>query len=273
MTRSNLLEGEGFNQLTQGKDGYFLYNRNDQYIGRALEKYGEFSGLEMEILRQLCGPAQIVIEVGANIGAHTVGLARRVGPQGRVLAFEPQRLVFQVLCANIALNSLANVDCYWAALGSADGSIVVPELDPTRLTNFGGLSLIGAQQGMHVTCHTLDRFLSLPQLRLVKLDVEGMEAEVLRGGWQLLQKFKPILYLENDRLERSQALIELVASQGYRMYWHLPPLFNPQNYFSDAENLYPGIVSVNMVCVHRDLKMNIEGFVEITDPAFHPLRR
>ncbi len=273
MAQANLLVGEGFNQLAAGKDGYFLYNRNDQYIGRALEKYGEFSALEMEVLAQLCAPGQTVIEVGANIGAHTVGLARRVGPRGRVLAFEPQRLVFQVLCANMALNSLTNVDCYWAALGSTEGSIVVPELDPDKNNNFGGLSLLGAQQGTQVTCHTLDRFVGLSQVRLLKLDVEGMEAEVLRGGLQLLQKFKPLLYVENDRLDRSQALIELIAGQGYRLFWHLPPLFNPKNFYGASDNLYAGIVSVNMLCVHRDTNMRIDGFTEVTDPTFHPMRR
>jgi hypothetical protein len=138
MPRSQLLETAGFNQLVAARDGYFLYNRNDLCIGRALEKYGEFSGLEMELLRQICGPGNVVIEVGANIGAHTVGLARRVGVRGHVLAFEPQRLVFQTLCANVALNSLENVECRWAAVGSEDGYITVPDLSPHQEVNFGG---------------------------------------------------------------------------------------------------------------------------------------
>lgn len=273
MPASRLLEAAGFNQLARGRDGYFLYNRNDQYIGRALEKYGEFSALEMAVLKQLCGRGDVVIEVGANIGAHTVGLARHVGEQGRILAFEPQRLVFQVLCANIALNSLTQVDCYWAALGRQHGRLLVPELDPGRTQNFGGLSLLGAEQGFEVDLFTLDRYIGLPRLRLVKLDVEGMEAEVLQGGLELLAKFKPLLYLENDRLERSQALIELVAAQGYRLFWHLPPLFNPENFYGDSENLYPGIVSVNMLCIHGSENVTLNGFTEVTDATFHPLRR
>lgn len=121
MSRSQLLENDGFNQLAAGRDGYLLYNRNDKYIGRSIEKYGEFNGLEMQLFKQICTRDSIVVEVGANIGAHTIGLARLVGPQGRVLAFEPQRLVFQTLCANVALNSLENVDCHWAAVGSQEG--------------------------------------------------------------------------------------------------------------------------------------------------------
>jgi FkbM family methyltransferase len=273
MSRSKLLETAGFNQLAAAKDGYLLYNRNDEFVGRSVQKYGEFSVLEMKLFEQVCGAGDVVIEAGANIGSHTVGLARLVGSQGRVLAFEPQRLVFQALCANVALNSLTNVDCYWAALGNQEGLVTVPEVDPDRYANFGGLTLLGVQKGMQISCFTLDRFVALPRVSLIKVDVEGMEAEVLRGGEQMLRKFKPLLYVENDRLELSEALIGLIASFGYRLFWHLPSLFNPNNFYGDDENCFPDIVSSNMLCVHRDSGVNLEGLPEVDDPSFHPLRR
>jgi FkbM family methyltransferase len=271
--RSHLLEADGFNQLAAGKDGYFLYNRNDRYIGRAIERYGEWSGLEMDLFRQVCAPGHIVIEVGANIGTHTVGLARLVGRGGRVLAFEPQRLVFQTLCANMALNSLANVDCFRSAVGAQEGFLRVPEVDPDRAANFGGVSLLGAYGNSEVPCETLDRRLTLPRLDFIKIDVEGMEIDVLRGGCRLLEKFKPMLYVENDRIERSSELMQLIADHGYRMFWHLPPLFNPQNYFGDTEDLWPGVVSANLLCVHRERNAVLDGFDEALDFSFNPMRR
>jgi FkbM family methyltransferase len=273
MSGSRLLETGDFNQLAAGRDGYLLYNRNDQYIGRSIEQYGEFSALEMKLFAQVCTPGSVVIEVGANIGAHTVGLARLVGPQGRVLAFEPQRLPFQMLCANVALNSLDNVDCFWAALSSQDGFINVPDLNPRKEYNFGGVTLLGSQNGPRVACLTLDEYVTLPKVDLVKIDVEGMETDVLGGGEGLLKRFKPLLYVENDRLEKSEALIRLIASFDYRMYWHLPPLFNPDNFFANQENAYPNVVSVNMLCVHRDSQIRTSGFQEVVDFSFHPLRR
>ncbi len=270
----SLLETEGFNQLAETKDGYLLYNRNDVYIGRSVHKYGEFSGAEMELFRQVCEAGNVVIEVGANIGAHTVGLARLVGSQGRVMAFEPQRLTFQTLCANIALNSLTNVDCYWTALGNEECLVTVPEVDPNRPSNFGGVTLLGAQTGWRVSSITLDRFVAgLPRIDLIKIDVEGMEAEVLRGGENILRKFKPLLYVENDRLESSEELIRLIAGFGYRLFWHLPPLFNPNNFNGDDENCFPDVISINMLCVHRDARKQFEGLEEVHDPASHPLRR
>jgi FkbM family methyltransferase len=168
MSRSRLLESEDFNQLAAGRDGYFLYNRNDYYIGRSIEQYGEYNALEMKLFRQFCTAGHVVIEVGANIGAHTVGLARLVGPQGRVLAFEPQRLPFQTLCANVALNSIENVDCIWAAVGSQDGFIEVPDLDPRKEFNFGAVTLLGAHNGRQVACHTLDQYSTLSRVDLIK---------------------------------------------------------------------------------------------------------
>jgi FkbM family methyltransferase len=272
MTQSHLLETDGFNQLAATRHGYLLYNRNDIYIGRAIEKYGESCALEMALFEELCRAGHAVIEVGANNGTHTVGLARVVGEQGRVLAFEPQRLVFQTLCANVALNSLTNVDCYWAAVGAQEGAIMVPSVSPWQEANFGGVTLLGSHPGHPVPCFTLDRFLELPRVNLIKIDVEGMEAEVLRGGAKLLAKFKPVLYVENDRADNSEALIRLIAGFGYRLFWHLTPLFNPQNFYGQHENLFGALVSCNMLCIHRDADADPGALQEIVDFSFHPTR-
>jgi hypothetical protein len=124
-----------------------------------------------------------------------------------------------------------------------------------------------------VPCLTLDQFITLPRVDVIKIDGEGMEADVLRGSERMLKKFKPILYVENDRIEKSEALNQLIAGFGYRMFWHLPPLFNPNNFFANGENRYAGVVSANMLCLHRDCDKRASGFQEVVDFTFHPLRR
>lgn len=101
-----------FNRLKQCRHGMMLYNLNDIYIGRSLDLYGEFSEGEIRVFQQLVKPGQTILEVGANIGAHTVWLAQAVGPTGVVMAFEPQRIVHQTLCANLALNNIFNVHSF-----------------------------------------------------------------------------------------------------------------------------------------------------------------
>ena len=254
-----------FNHQKACRYGHMLYNVHDRYVGRSLDLYGEFSEGEVVLFRQLVKAGDIVVDVGANIGTHTVFFSQQVGPAGRVLAFEPQRIVFQTLCANLALNSVTNVWAYPDAVGAEQGELFVPVLDHRRENNFGGLSLGAHADGEPVPVVTLDS-LRVARCDLIKIDVEGMERAVLTGAANHVTRFRPVLYVENDRAERSADLIRLIDELGYAMYWHCPPLFNPQNYFGNPVNVFGDIVSANMVCVHRSAPIDVEGFRAVRVP-------
>jgi len=229
-----------YNVVKQCRHGLMVYNRNDAYVGRSLELYGEFSQGESKLFEQIVRTGDVVIEVGANIGAHTVHLAQLAEPAGRVHAFEPQRLVFQTLCANLALNSVKNTHCYLQGVGSTEGTLPVPPIDYERPGNFGGISLGGDAPRRSarkdaapevVPLVMLDRvFAGLARLRFLKVDVEGMEIDVLLGGRELILRTRPVLYVENDRPAKSEALVAYLSSLGYDLYWHTPRLYNPDNY-------------------------------------------
>jgi len=253
-----LLDPAGFNELKMCRSGPMLYNKNDIYMGGSLQKYGDFSVGEQALFAQVVRPGALVVEVGANIGAHTVELARLAGHDGEVHAFEPQRIVFQALCANLALNSCANVFARQAAVGEHAGTICVPPLDPSIRYNFGGVSLQGVTFGETVPLVTLDSF-DLPACQLLKADVEGMEVEVLKGGTQLIMTHRPLMYLENDRLERSEELLTMIDRFGYKAYWHFPRVFNPDNYFGDPENIFGGVASINVFCVPEETDLAVDG--------------
>jgi FkbM family methyltransferase len=261
-----ILPPDCFNGLTICRHGPMLYNRNDRYVGASLRKYGEFSPGESPVFKAFVQPGCVVVEVGANIGAHTVELSRLVVPGGVVHTFEPQRIVFQTLCANLALNGCANVFAHQAAVGDHEGEILVPFIPPTIPNNFGGLSLQGVTQGERVPLRTLDS-LGLKACRFLKIDCEGMEVEALRGGANMISALRPILYVENDRKERSAELVSLLLSWQYQLYWHLPPLFAPENFAADTENIFDNIVSFNMVCVPAELKLAINGLRPVDAPA------
>lgn len=252
-----------FNRQKACRYGQMLYNINDQYIGRSLDLYGEFSEGEVVVFRQIVQPGHTVVEVGANIGAHTVLLAELAAAAGRVIAFEPQRIVFQTLCANVALNSLPNVVCLQQAVSSQPGSIKIPMFDYTREGNFGGLSLGTFDFGEDVPVVTIDS-LDLPQCHFIKIDVEGMETEVLRGAAQTVERFKPILYVENDREDKAAQLVGQLDAMGYYMYWHMPYYFNPNNFLGNPHNAFQNIVSVNVLCVHKSLPQNLQNFQRVT---------
>jgi FkbM family methyltransferase len=224
-----------------------LYNPQDIYIGRSLDLYGEFSEGEIEVFQQIVRPDDVVVEVGANIGAHTIWLAKATSAGGAVMAFEPQRLAFQTLCANLALNSIMNTLAFQEAVGREAGSIVVPIFDPNIPGNFGGVGLGAYETGDEVPVVRLDEY-DLPRCRLLKVDVEGMELDVLQGAREMIERCSPVLYVENDRPEKSAELVRYIAALGYELYWHKPPLFNPDNFAGNRENVFGNIQSINMLC-------------------------
>lgn len=238
-----------------------LYNPADQFVGRSFDLYGQFSFSELSFLLMGTEEGHTVIDVGANIGAFTIPLARQAR---RVVAIEPQRLIFQMLCANVALNGLCNVQAMHAAAGNVAGeAALVPVLDPAHGHNFGGLSIEGRTSGEKVSTVVLDD-LDLDACHLVKIDVEGMERQVIQGASRLIREHRPALYVENDRPEKSPALIETILGMGYRAYWHVPPLYSAKNHRQNPENVFPGIVSINLICWHED---NIPSIAERLEPS------
>lgn len=262
-------------RLKACRTGPLLYNIQDVYIGRSLELYGELSAAEAAIYRQVLKPGMTAIDAGANIGCHTVLMGQLVGPNGRVHAFEAQRQIHQLLCANVALNTLDNVHTHHRAVGRDTGEIQVPAIDYTKPGNFGGVSLATADNDALTDDHgwetvpltTIDA-LSLKACHLIKIDVEGMEQEVLRGARETLKAHQPILYVENDRRDRADALADYLLGAGYRLYWHLPPLYNPDNFFGNEENVFGNIISRNMLCIHVSRTTRVEHLQEITERDF-----
>src|SRR5262249_31004038 len=132
----------------------------------------------------------VTVDVGANLGAITVPLARALGDNGIVHAFEPQRLVYYMLCGNVALASLENVHCHRLARGDQPGRCDLPAYRLDKIVNIGAYQLEktgdtdfdGVVEGATETVEavTLDSF-GLEMLDILKIDVEGMELKVLQG--------------------------------------------------------------------------------------------
>lgn len=241
---------DAFNRLKPCAQGMMVYNINDTYIGRSLDLYGEYSQGEVELFSRYIKPGNLVLDIGANIGVFTVFFAKSVGETGAVIAFEPQRLVFQSLCANVALNSLTNVLCWQQAVGEEKGAIVVPLLDHTKSNNFGGVALGDWKDGETIPLVTIDD-LNLPQCDFMKIDVEGMERQVLAGARKTILRHQPVMYIENDRPEKAADLLKLLGELDYRMYQHQPPLYREDNFRGHRENVFGDIVSGNVLCLPR----------------------
>lgn len=251
-------------EIRRTRFGLMAYLINDIYIGQALAVYGEYSFAEYELFRQVIRPGQTVLDVGANLGAHTLAMAQLVGDRGHVYAFEPQPIVRDVLSMNMLLNQATHVQVYHTALTSQSQKLYMHKLDYTQQNNFGDMSATTQRNAVVVFGTRLDEY-ELAACDFIKIDVQGAEVEVLLGAQETIRRFRPLLYVENDRVETSTSLINTLLSFEYRLYWHFPPLFNPNNYFGNSQNLYPNVVSCNMICLPAEISVSID-LQQVTGP-------
>ena len=199
--------------------------KEDSYIGRAVELYGEYSEAEVDVFRGMVRPDDVCIDGGALFGEHTLALAD-LCPAGHVIAFEPQRIPFQMLCGNCQLNSADNVDCERAALGALEGHTRVEPLSPYNDSPWG-LTKAGTH-GDRVPVRTIDS-LNLRRLDFVKLDLEGAEPDAILGGKETLLRCRPILYVEF--MFNRPAILAMLAMCGYFQHWrHKAPVHREPNY-------------------------------------------
>ncbi len=263
-------------KLVDAKHGKFLVSPMDVYLGLAIINYGEYGEIEWQMLEKFLHPAKDAIEIGSNIGTHTVPMARKLSNTGRrLLAVEPQPIIFQNLCANISLNALFNVVAENMACSDVAGTLSFESVDYRQPNNSGGTSMREDGSGSQ-------RVRSLPldaivpdgfDIGLIKIDVEGFEQKVLEGAKETIAKHRPIIYLENDRVESSQALIECLWALNYRVWWHITLLFNPANFAGNTKNIYENAASFNMVAFPREANVAMHGFEPVEDSKKHPLRQ
>ncbi len=252
--------------LKRCRHGWFMFNRNDRFVGRSLDRYGEWCQAELEILTPLLRPGRYVLDIGAFIGSHTVYFAQRVGPRGRVYAFEPQRHAFQMLCGNVALNALTNVTCLPCVVSREAGWRRLGEAPPTAAGNFSGTQALMVPTGEPTRVLRIDD-LELLRCDVMKIDVEGMETDVLAGAAATIERFKPIIYCENNRAERSAQMLGALTRQGYKIWWHFVNYFNPNNHLAERENIFtPFRPEANILCVHESAKVVVKNLMEITGP-------
>ena len=123
--------------------GPFLLNTMDTFIEKAMITYGEWSEASFQVAKTFINTGDLVLDIGASIGALTIPFAKAVGPSGRVMAFEPQRILSQQIATNVVLNQVNNVEIINTALGNHDEKLIeVPKVNYYSNGDFGSLSLL-----------------------------------------------------------------------------------------------------------------------------------
>jgi FkbM family methyltransferase len=200
------------------KDHLFLVLEKDTFVNECLEKYGYWEKPTMDICRSYLKSDSSVIEVGAHIGSHTVILSE-ICKDGSVYSFELQNLIFQLLNANLLLNTCKNVYAYMEAVSDENKIECIGELDYQKMTKFnsglGSLDMVRLYKRYPINTISLDnKFSEIEKLNLIKIDAEGHEVPVLKGAKELIKKFKPLILTEFD-VDNKQEIIDLLPEYKF----------------------------------------------------------
>ncbi|MDH2997682.1 hypothetical protein A1D22_08120 [Pasteurellaceae bacterium LFhippo2] len=247
--------------LHQLKWGIFNLLEKD-LISFYAKKYGEWAETEVQFFLSILQSQDNVIEVGSNMGLHSIPIAKHI-PNGKLFCFEPQRIIFQVLCANLSLNQLSNTYAYQEGVAEKCGITEIPSTNYDTLWNYGAFSIDkgfnteGDFQGEttkeFVIVTALDshpEINKLTSLRLLKIDAEGFEINVLDGASQIITKHQPVIFVEAFP-ERAIQLAEYMDNIDYKCFWFISKRYQKNNflggdYISDLD-----VEDYNLVCVPK----------------------
>lgn len=217
---------------TSIKDIAYIGLPKNDLIAQRLQKFGTFEPeVNLAAIGFLSGHSSgSIVDIGANIGSFTLPLAMQF-PNFEFICFEAQRLVSYQLAGSVALNGLSNVFVRHAMVSDFQGKHTILVPDYAVETNIGALSLDSHINSLRGACTAgaleqvdvikLDD-LDSSNVRLLKIDVEGMELAVLKGGENLLRRFNfpPILFecwgadwFKKDR----EALLSWISDRGYEI--------------------------------------------------------
>ncbi|MGM4997835.1 FkbM family methyltransferase [Tardiphaga sp. 538_B7_N1_4] len=174
------------------------------------------------------GNGVVALDIGANIGVHSVEWAKLMRGWGSVVSVEAQERVFYALAGNLTLQNCFNARAIWAAIGEVEGELDIPEPDYTQQASFGSFELkprVGGEfigqaidygkPTSRVRQTTIDS-LGLERLDLLKLDIEGMESEGLNGAVETIARCKPILFVETIKSDKV-AISSFLGEMSYRV--------------------------------------------------------
>jgi len=198
-----------------------------EFVGAEIVSGGCYEPETVTLVERLVQPGMTVLDIGANVGQYTMIASRLVGQRGAVHSFEPEPSNFACLSRGVRLNGRANVRCNQIALADRQGTATLHLASESR--NAGAHSLAATHHStgsvVEVTIGTLDEYAAtLAALDVVKLDVEGAELAVLRGGRRSIDRFHPSIVVElSDQNSRpfgytSDVLAGWLLDRGYLLF-------------------------------------------------------
>ena len=220
-------------QLVKADGTQFLVFKGQDLISNHLKKElyeNDIHQLALKIL--LDKPDGLVLDIGANLGTFCVPLARKT-PKLKFHAFEPQRIIYYQLCANTIINGLYNIECHHFGLSNDRNVLLLDVPDYATETNIGAFSIDKEVRKNEYECKTTSTKEAITifpldeggykNVRLIKIDVEGHELEVIKGGIETIKanNYPPIIFeawtWKPWYQEKRKALFDYLEGHGYKI--------------------------------------------------------
>ncbi len=221
------------------------------FVQKHLFWLGEYEYHDLRILSRWLRPGAVVFDVGANFGYYSLNLASALNGKGHVYAFEPSKGSFSRLQENINLNNLqSKITASRLGLSESGGAAFLHH-DPT---NSGAATVSHKDEGETISIDTLDNFCranKIPRVDVIKIDVEGHELQVIKGGTKFLSLHRPAMMIEfnSTALEASgqtvEALAQAIRGLGYELRVAHRDKLSPMSV------LPKGLVVMNVFCVPK----------------------
>ncbi len=207
-------------EVNETRIAFHLPDSEDHIQKHILRSRTFYEQRMLEDIAPLIPDGALAIDAGANIGNHTLFFSKVLGAS--VLAFEPNPQALAVLSANIELNGLKQrVELHAVALGETAGSGRIVDTNSSNL----GMAQVTQDSGGDIEIVSLDEVVGDRLVSLIKIDVEGMECEVLKGATETLKRSKPALIIEAATVGALREIEAILRPFGYRkikVYNHTP---------------------------------------------------
>ena len=241
------------NKTVNTRYGTMEYLDADSVVSRSLAMYGEWAQAELDLLAKIIRPGDVVLDVGAFLGTHTLAFAKMVGTSGAVHSFEPRADIRQILASNVERNRLPQVQIEDCALGDVAGTLKIEAVNTQDNLNFGGLAIeeVAASDNSQtelISLKTLDSY-GLTRIDLIKIDAEGMEAKVIIGGINSIRGIQPIVFAECNDLENGWNTLNALRNLDYKVYGFISKAFNSENFLAESHNIFGSAAEVSILGV------------------------
>lgn len=210
-----------------------IFNGDYYGVGAQILETGHYDPSDVTMLKSLLalrrqhfGNGVVALDLGANIGVHSVEWAKLMKGWGGVISVEAQERIFYALAGNLTLQNCLNARAIWAAVDETCGELSFPEPDYTQNGSFGSLELKARMGGEFIgqpidydkpslTVRTISvDSLGLSRVDLIKMDLEGMEVEGLRGAQDTIKRCLPVMFVETVKADKDK-VTQFLEAFGY----------------------------------------------------------